>query len=122
MWAGAGGLPRLVANCSMQVASDIALTGRRVPVDEAFKYGLVNRISKSPESLIPEALDLAEHIASLSPDSTIITRYGLRQAWKTGNLRSALDDTRNKYYSFIYTNENLAIGMSNIISWTRIPG
>ena len=111
MFAGAGGLPRLVANCTMQVAADIALTGRHLPAEEAFKYGLVNRISKTPDSLISEALDLAEHVASLSPDSIIITRYGLRQAWKTGDIARAFDTTTRKYHSLLFQSENLGIGM-----------
>jgi hypothetical protein len=39
-------------------------------------FHLINKISKTPESVISDSVEMAEKIASLSPDAIIITRHG----------------------------------------------
>jgi hypothetical protein len=39
-------------------------------------FHLINKISKTHESVISESVEIAEKIASLSPDAIIVTRHG----------------------------------------------
>ena len=78
LYAAAGGLPRIVRNCGLQIGSEIAMTGRRLTAQEALDFHLINKVSKTPESVIEETVEVAKKIASLSPDAIIVTRHGLR--------------------------------------------
>lgn len=89
VYASGAGLPRLMRNCGLAVASDIALTGRRVTAQEAFHRGLVSHVSKSPASVLDEALEKARQVAGISPDAIYVTRAGLRQAWETASVDRA---------------------------------
>lgn len=111
IYAAAGGLPRIVRNCGLQIASEIALTGRRLTVEEALKYNLINRISASQASLIDEAVAVAEKIASLSPDAVIVTRAGLREAWETASVERAVQITADRYNVTLFEAPNMKIGL-----------
>lgn len=108
--AGAGGIPRLVKNFGMQLASDIALTGRAVSPEELKHYGFL-RISSTPESLMGEALDIAKNIASHSPDAILVTRAGLREAWKTANVDECAQIISKRYEKALMEGENAQIGL-----------
>ncbi|GKT92667.1 LOW QUALITY PROTEIN: carnitinyl-CoA dehydratase [Colletotrichum tofieldiae] len=62
---------------------DLVLTGRTMSVEEAHNWGLVKEIVPQ-DKLLERALDYADEIAALSPDSIIITRLAAREAWETG--------------------------------------
>jgi len=111
IYAAAGGLPRIVRNCGLQIASEIALTGRRLTVEEALKYNLINRVSASRASLIDEAVGIAEKIASLSPDAVIVTRAGLREAWETASVERAAQITADRYNVALFEAPNMKIGL-----------
>ena len=81
LYAGAGGLPRIVRICGLQIGSEIAMTGRRLTAQEALGYHLINKISKSQDTVVEEAVEMANKIAGLSPDAIVVTRHGLREAW-----------------------------------------
>jgi enoyl-CoA hydratase/carnithine racemase len=112
LYAGAGGLARIVRNCGLQVASEIALTAKRLSAEEAKNFNLVNKISKTPESLLDEALLLAKHIASLSPDAVFVTRQGLREAWETGSVERATQITADRWVDKLMNSENTKIGLA----------
>lgn len=65
--------------CSRDVAADLILTARKLNYQEAKEAGLVTRIS---EDCYGEALALAKHIASLSPDAIRAAKRLYQQAWK----------------------------------------
>ncbi len=65
---GDGGLVRLVAIAGVAVALDIALTGREIQVDEAFRLGLVNKVVP-PEELMPTAERYARMVLANSPQA-----------------------------------------------------
>jgi len=111
LYAAAGGLARLVRLVGLTIASDIALTGRNVSAEEAFKYHIINRVSKTPESVVEEALEYAAQIASSSPDAILITRYGLRQALEFGSVDRAALETDLRYGAGLRDSENLKIGL-----------
>ncbi|KFZ07619.1 hypothetical protein V501_06284 [Pseudogymnoascus sp. VKM F-4519 (FW-2642)] len=111
LYAAAGGLPRVVRNCGLQIASEIAMTGRRLTAEEALKYSLINRVAKSPSTVMEESLELAAKISNLSPDAIIVTRSGLREAWETGSVERATQITSDRYDYQLGTAPNMKIGL-----------
>ncbi|KAH0276764.1 enoyl-CoA hydratase, partial [Aureobasidium melanogenum] len=111
LYAGAGGLSRIVRTCGLQIASELALTGRSISPTEAQRFGVVNKISQSPDSLLREALDFAKEVASHSPDALIVTRAGLRESWETGSVERASQITAEQYQDALMSGQNLMIGL-----------
>lgn len=66
---GAGGTQNLPRAVGARRAKEILLTGRPFSVQQAFDWGMVNRICK-PETLVAEALETAAVIAGNAPIST----------------------------------------------------
>jgi enoyl-CoA hydratase len=66
---GAGGTQNLPRAVGSRRAKEILLTGRPFSVQQAYEWGMVNRICK-PETLLAEALDTAATIAGNAPIST----------------------------------------------------
>lgn len=111
IYAAAGGLPRIMRIAGLQIASEIALTGRPISAEEAKSWGFVNRISKSPESLLDEAVAFAEELSQLSPDAIIVTRAGIREAWEVAGIDEATANTRERYNEGLHSGENIKEGM-----------
>lgn len=110
LYAGAGGLPRVVRTFGMQLAGEMALAGRTFTAAELKHYGAL-RVASSPESLISEALQLAGELASMSPDAIIVSRAGLREAWETGSVERAAQLTDEKYNAALLAGDNVRIGL-----------
>ncbi|HEY4043116.1 MAG TPA: enoyl-CoA hydratase-related protein [Rhodopila sp.] len=66
---GAGGTQTLPRAVGVRRAKEILLTGRPFSVQQAFDWGMVNRICKA-ETLLAEALETAAVIAANAPIST----------------------------------------------------
>ncbi|RDW80763.1 hypothetical protein BP5796_05461 [Coleophoma crateriformis] len=111
LYAAAGGLPRIVRTCGLHIASEIALTGRRLTAQEAFSYNVVNKVSQSPEAVVGDAVDLAMKVAAISPDAAIVTRHGLREAWNEGSVETAAKNTSDRYTDGLFQGENFKIGV-----------
>ena len=111
LYAGAGGLSRIARSAGLQVASEVALTARRISPDEAKQWGLINRISKTPASVVREALDVALLIASKSPDAIIVSRSGIRQAFETSSVERATQITEQQLAPSLFKGENFRIGV-----------
>ncbi|KAF1841323.1 ClpP/crotonase [Cucurbitaria berberidis CBS 394.84] len=111
IFAGAGGPPRLVRNIGLPVASEMALTGRPITAQRAKELNLVNRISPSQETVVEEALKLANEIAAISPDAAIVTRAALRQAWEHGSVERATQITIEQYGNALQAGENALEGL-----------
>lgn len=71
--AGAGGLTRLVRRIPPALAMEYALTGRRLAASEAYRLGLVNRLT-APGKALAEALALAGEIAANAPLATMASK------------------------------------------------
>src|SRR4051812_31187986 len=97
LYAGAGGLSRLVRLAGLTLASEVALTGRRLSAQEALQHGIANKISATHDSVVAEAVDMARSIGELSPDAVIVTRHGLRIALETGSVERASQLTAERY-------------------------
>lgn len=111
LYAGAGGLPRIMRNCGLQIASEIAMTGRRLTAQEALGFLLINKIAKSPDSVIEESVEMAKQITRVSPDAIIVTRHGLREAWETGSVERAFQRTSDRYDQALSEGANMKIGL-----------
>jgi enoyl-CoA hydratase/carnithine racemase len=96
----------------MQAATDIALTCRRVSAEEALQRGLIAAISKSADSVLAETVEKAKQIANVSPDGTIVTRAGLREAWETGSVERAFQVTHEQLYDSLIAAENCGEGLA----------
>lgn len=74
-----GTFPRLVRRVGRGRATDMCLTGRNVGVDEAYGWGLVDRVVDESQgtTTLEVAIELAKEIAANSPDAIIATRDGL---------------------------------------------
>ena len=111
LYAGAGGLSRAVRIAGILVASELALTGRRLTAQEAKEHRFVNSVAQTPDSLMTEALGMAKTIASRSPDAIIVTRHGLREALESGSVERASQRTEQRYAKALMASENLRIGL-----------
>src|SRR6201995_3771428 len=112
LYAGAGGLSRLVRLIGLTLASEVALTGRRLSAEDALKHGVANKISKSHESVVEEAVEMAKSIGELSPDAVIVTRHGLREALETASVERASQNTHNRYGRALMGGDNIKIGLT----------
>jgi enoyl-CoA hydratase/carnithine racemase len=110
LYAAAGGLPRVVRTFGMQLAGEIVLAGRVLSAQEVQRFGF-SRISNSPESLIDDALNLADKVVSLSPDAVIVSRAGLRETWETASVERAAQLTHERYKDGLFKGQNIRIGL-----------
>ncbi|CAG8950768.1 hypothetical protein HYFRA_00002981 [Hymenoscyphus fraxineus] len=99
----------------MPLASELALTGRRLTASEALSFHLINKISETPESLMDEVLTLAKKVAGQSPDAIIVTRAGLREAWETASVESATKRVGDRYNAGLFEGENFQIGVEAFV-------
>lgn len=119
LYAAAGGLPRVMRIVGLQLASEIAMTGRRLSAKEALEYRLINRIAKTKGSVVEECLELASSISNFSPDGIIVTRQGLREAWENPSVEQATSRTRQEYVNRLIAGENFKIGVEAFTRKTR---
>lgn len=119
LYAAAGGLPRIVRNIGLPLASEMALTGRRITAKEALDYHLINKIAASQDTLIKEAVELAEKVTQHNPDAVIVTRAGLREAWETASVEQATQKTAQRWDEPLFTSPNMAIGLKAFATKTK---
>jgi len=112
IWAGAGGPARLVRNVGLPVASEIALTGKPISANRALALNLINRISSSQDTLVTDAVKLANEIADISPDAAIVTRASLREAWETSSVERATQLVGDRYRDGLLEGENAKEGLA----------
>jgi len=86
---GAGGTQNLPRAVGARRAKEILLTGRPFTAQQAFEWGMVNRLCKA-DSLLPEALETAAAIAANAPISTRQIKqsvnYGLNMDLASGMM------------------------------------
>lgn len=112
LFAAAGGLARLVRIVGLPVASEIALAGRELGAAEARALGVVNVVAASAESVVEEAVALAERVGALSPDAVVVTKAGLRDALREGDVEAASRRTEAAWGEKLRRGENLRIGLA----------
>ncbi|KAI0508829.1 carnitinyl-CoA dehydratase [Xylaria bambusicola] len=85
----AGALPRCMVLFGNHRTMDLVLTGRTLTLKEAVEWGLVKEVVPQ-DKLLERAIDYADEIAALCPDSVIISRLAAREAWETGISRATM--------------------------------
>ncbi|KAL8647067.1 MAG: hypothetical protein Q9226_006591 [Calogaya cf. arnoldii] len=114
--AMAGALPRLVRTVGRQRAMECALTGKQYRAVEMKTWGLVNEVveeeytggnnkergeemEEAYKGVVKRAIEVAETIAGNSPDSIMISKYGLELGWAamgvedgTANVMQVMED------------------------------
>ena len=112
IYAGAGGLPRLLNNTSLPITNEIALTGRTLTAPEALSYLLINKISKTQDSLIDEAVELAGKVAGISPDAIIVGRAAIREGWESGSVERGYQLADERWRDGLMGGENTREGLA----------
>ncbi len=75
---GAGGSQQLLRIVGLGRALDLFLTTEKIPAEEAYRIGLITRMTSS-EGLRDETTKLAERIASLPPTAVALAKEAMRQ-------------------------------------------
>ncbi len=82
IFPGAGGTQRLTRAVGKSKAMDMILTGRMMDATEAERSSLVSRVFPA-DQLLPEALKIAERLASLSPVALAMAKQAVNRAFET---------------------------------------
>lgn len=93
---GGGGTQRLPRLIGAGRALDLILSGDRVSAADALAMGLVTRLSASRESLVDEALALAERIGARPPSATAYAKELVRAAGEI-DLPAGLQQERSLF-------------------------
>ena len=112
IYAGAGGLPRLTRTVGLPLASEIAMTGRVLSAAEALRLNLINAVSSSPQTLLEEAVKLAQKVADISPDAIIVTRAGIRETWETASVERGFQLVHERLSRGLMEGENSKEGLT----------
>ena len=92
---GGGGTQRLARVIGKQRAMELVLTGRRIKAEEAYRLGLVNRVTE-PDDWLEEAIDVAQTIARRAPIAVRLAKQAVLAAFETG-LAAGLDQERRLF-------------------------
>jgi len=109
---GAGGTQRLTRAVGKAVAMEMALNGRMLTAEEAYRWGLVNRVVPA-EVYLDEALSLAQSIAERAPLAIRLTKEAVNNAFET-YLADGLADERRAFY-MLFATEDQKEGMAAFI-------
>jgi len=109
---GAGGTQRLTRVVGKAVAMDMILTGRAMKADEALARGVISRISPA-ETLLADALAVAQDLASLSRPILRVAKEAVNHAYET-HLAEGIYIERRLLYSTFAT-EDRREGMTAFI-------
>jgi enoyl-CoA hydratase/carnithine racemase len=112
IFAAAGGPARLVRIVGLPVASEMALTGKPITAQRAKELRIINRISPSQDTVVDEALKLAQEIAAISPDAAIVTRAALKDSLEHGSVERATQLTLERYNDALQSSENALEGLT----------
>lgn len=112
IYAGAGGLPRLVRNVGLPLASEISMAARTLSATDALRLNLINHVSKTQESCVAEAVALAQKVADISPDAIIVTRAALRETWETASVERGYQLVEERFRKALFEGENAKEGLA----------
>lgn len=109
---GAGGTQRLTRAVGKARAMEMVLTGRFITAQEAYDYGLVNKVSP-PELYLDEALDLGSSVASMPPLASQMAKEAVLKAFDT-SLEDGLLFERKNFY-LLFSTEDQKEGMEAFV-------
>jgi enoyl-CoA hydratase/carnithine racemase len=100
-----GGIARLYQMCGHGLVSDLVLTGRVMPAEEALRHGIVSRVVPADE-LDATAREMAEQVAAAPAVTVKLARRVIRHLSEP-SLRASMED-ESIYQSFINRSDDLA--------------
>jgi enoyl-CoA hydratase len=109
---GAGGTQRLTRAVGKARAMEMVLTGKFISADEAYQFGLVNRVVPV-ELYLQEAVRLAKEIAEMSPIALQLAKESVNKAQDTF-LQEGLFFERKNFY-MLFASEDQKEGMQAFI-------
>jgi enoyl-CoA hydratase len=109
---GAGGTQRLTRAIGKVRAMEIALTGRMISAQEAWRCGLVNKVVPI-ESYLHEAMALASEIATKAPIAVKLIKESVLKSFST-TLEVGLEFERKNFY-LLFSSEDQKEGMNAFI-------
>jgi enoyl-CoA hydratase len=109
---GAGGTQRLTRAIGRARAMDLVLTGRTISAAEAERMGLISRVV-SPDTVLDEALDLAQRIAGKAPVAVLAAKEAIRQADELP-LSAGLQHERRAFF-LLFASDDQEEGMAAFV-------
>jgi enoyl-CoA hydratase len=109
---GAGGTQRLTRAVGKALAMEMVLNNRHLSAEEAYQFGLINRVVPADEYL-STALELAESIASMPPLAVRFGKEMVNQAFET-SLSQGMADERRSFY-FLFSSQDQKEGMQAFV-------
>jgi len=109
---GAGGTQRLTRSVGKAVAMEMILNDRRLTAQEAYQFGLVNRVVPVEEYL-EEALKLAQEIAGRAPLAVRAAKKMINQSFER-TLAEGLAVEKQEFYN-LFASEDQKEGMQAFI-------
>ncbi|MBI2246459.1 MAG: enoyl-CoA hydratase/isomerase family protein [Armatimonadetes bacterium] len=100
---GAGGTQRLPRAVGKHRAMELVLTGRQISAQQAYEWGLVNRVVPA-EMLMDEAKKLAGEIAEKAPVAVRLAKEAILKSLDTP-LETGLDHERKLFYLLFNTQD-----------------
>ena len=109
---GAGGTQRLTRAVGKALAMEMILNNRTLTAQEAFQFGLVNRVVPV-EGYLEQALRLAEEIASRAPLAVRAAKKMVNQSYER-TLSEGLAEEKQVFYS-LFASQDQKEGMQAFI-------
>jgi enoyl-CoA hydratase len=109
---GAGGTQRLTRAVGKALAMEMVLNNRHLSAEEAYQFGLINKVVPLDEYLAT-AMEMAESIAAMPPLAVRIGKEMVNQAFET-SLSQGLADERRSFY-FLFSSQDQKEGMQAFI-------
>lgn len=110
--AVAGALPRIVRTIGRPRAMEMALTGRTVPAQEAFEWGLINKVVGDGDGeVVAAAVEYAKMIAENSPDAVIVSREGIKMGWEGVGAEEGSRLLIENWYPRLVAGDNIKEGL-----------
>jgi enoyl-CoA hydratase len=100
---GAGGTQRLTRAVGKVIAMEMILNDRRLTAQEAYQFGMVNRLAPV-ESYLEEALKLAEEIAERAPVAVRAAKKMINQTFER-TLADGLVAEKQEFYNLFGTED-----------------
>jgi enoyl-CoA hydratase len=109
---GAGGTQRLTRAVGKARAMEMVLTGKFISADEAYQFGLINRVVPV-ELYLSEAVKLAQEIAEMSPIAVHMAKESVNKAFDS-TLQEGLSFERKNFY-MLFASEDQKEGMNAFV-------
>jgi enoyl-CoA hydratase len=100
---GAGGTQRLTQAVGKAIAMEMILNDRRLTAQEAYQFGMVNRVVPV-NSYLDEALKLAEEIAARAPLAVRVAKKMINESFEL-TLSEGLAEEKQQFYNLFATED-----------------